>query len=165
MKKSAFAAALVCLGVGSLVVSTAVAVPPQDLDRAERTTVTLANAVVAAVISISDATPMGSSAADIEANSDAVSLLVPECQTSYKLIDATGDPLDLRNFPQGSFETDALEQLVNGAPIVQEVVGPDLRTYVPLTGDAHPNCATCHTNYVGLAPGTVVGAAAFKVKL
>ena len=125
----------------------------------------MASALVAAVASISDATPPGASQTDIAAGFAAVEALVPDCQSTYGLIDASGDPLDIDNLPQGKFETDGMMQLLGGAPVVQETVGGHLRTLVPLTNDMHPNCATCHTNYDALAPGTVVGAASFKIKL
>ncbi|MEM9382124.1 MAG: hypothetical protein AAGB93_19370 [Planctomycetota bacterium] len=139
--------------------------PAPNLAEAQATTEALANAVVSAVISISDATPPGSDPAEIEAASRAVSLLAPGRWHSYRLIDATGDPLDGKNQPFGAFENQGLAQLVAGAPSVQQVIGGRLRTLLPLTNDAHPNCATCHTNYGALPPGTVVGAASFRVKL
>ena len=165
MRAIAFLVILVSLLVGSSLISATSAVPLLDDLKAQQTTTVLANALVAAVVSISDATPPGSNPSDVEANSDAVSILVPECQSTYKLIDASGNPLDTGNTPSGRFEADGLSDLVNGAPIVQEVVGGHLRTLVPLTSDMHPNCMSCHTNYNSLPSGTVVGAAAFKVKL
>ena len=90
---------------------------------------------------------------------------MPDCQTTYRLIDASGGPLDVSNMARGPFETQGLADLIGGAPIVQEVEGGHLRTLVPLTNDMHPNCMTCHTNYAGLPAGSVIGAASLKVKL
>jgi len=151
--------------IGSSGASTPVASPAAGTEQAERTTTALANALVAAVASISDATPPGATLTEIEANSEAVSILLPECQNTYKLIDASGSPLDPDNVPKSNFEASALMELIGGAPLVQETIGGHLRTLVPLTSDMHPNCMTCHTNYGAFAPGTVVGAAVFKVKL
>ena len=100
----------------------------------------------------------------IDAGSEAISILLGD-STEYRLLDASGDPLDPENVAEGKFESDAMADLLDGAPVVQEVVGGHLRTVVPLTNDMHPNCITCHTNYAGMDPGTVVGAASFKVRL
>jgi len=142
--------------------AAASAASPAD---AAQTTTALANALVAAVASISDATPPGSTLAEIDASSRAVSALLPECQTTYGLIDASGEPLDPTNAPKTQLEAQAMIELVGGVPVVQTTLGGYLRTFVPLTSDMHPNCTTCHTSYQALPPGTVVGAAAFKVKL
>ncbi|MEM7308686.1 MAG: DUF3365 domain-containing protein [Planctomycetota bacterium] len=134
------------------------------LAQAEQTTVALADALVAAVASISDTVPAGSDPLEIAAASKAVSLLLPPGKKAYRLTDATGDPLDPKNDPKGTFEVQGLQDLVAGAPLVQQVIGGKLRTLVPLTSDMHPNCMTCHTNYAGLPSGTVVGAASLAVK-
>lgn len=173
-----------------------------SIDDAKQTTLVLVNALVSGLFSISDATPQGTSAEDIAANSTAISLLfsagqsafdsapsglsdrelwgtstdvsgpseavalpVPHCPSAYKLIDASGAPLDPANLPMGAYEIGVMAQLVSGTPLVQEVTGPFLRTYVPLKNSFHPNCVTCHTNYAGLAPGSVVGALATKIRL
>ncbi len=136
-----------------------------DLATAQETTTVLTNALVAAVASISDTTPPGATLMEIEAGSKAVSALVPGHGWNYRLIDATGSPLDHKNQPFGNFEVQSLAQLVLGSPTIQEVRFGKLRTLVPLTNDMHPNCKTCHVNYDALPAGTVVGAASIRVKL
>lgn len=137
---------------------------PGSVTKATETTAVLADALVAAVVSLSDAAPPDAPPEQIEAASDAVSLLLAECQDRFRLIDASGDPLDPANLPQGSFEIDALADVVNGAGVVQRIVAGELRTVIGLTNDMHPNCASCHANYSEMKPGTVVGAASFRVE-
>jgi len=141
------------------------AAPMGGVAQAQQTTTTLTNALVAAVASISDAAPAMASPLELEAGFEAVSLLVPECQDAYRLVDATGEPIDPANVPQDSFERRSLQSLLAGAPVIQEIMGGELRTLVPLTSDMHPNCATCHTNYDLYPAGTVVGAASIRVGL
>ena len=137
----------------------------RDVEHAKETTAKLADAVVAAVVNLSDSVPAGSSIGDITSASRAVSLIVPDCQDAYRLVDATGNPIDANNAPIDAFEVRGLMQLSGGAAVVQEVDGAYLRTMAPLTNDMHPNCATCHTAYTGMPANTFVGAAAFKVGL
>lgn len=157
----ASAASVAAVATGGLAVKLA----PADVAQATKTTETLVGGLVAAVGAISDATPPGSTPADVAANSAAVTLLLPPGNGSYGLIDATGFPLDPANLPKGSFEVGGLLELLGGAPIVQSVEGGSLRTMVPLTSDMHPNCMVCHADYGMLPAGTVVGAAAVRVKL
>lgn len=136
-----------------------------DVEQAQETTAVLAGALVAGVVSISDASPPDATPEQLAAGSEAVSLLFSECQRRYRLIDASGAPLDPRNKPHGSWESNALADVVGGAGVVQEVVGGQLRTVVGLTNDMHPNCVSCHTNYAEFEPGTVIGAASFGIKI
>ena len=167
MRLRPFCAALLVPVVGSLALAgfTAGAPTPPNVVQATETTEALIGAVVAAVASISDQTPPGASAEEVAANSAAVSLLLPKGQSAYRLLDATGAPLDPKNRAKGSFEKHALLELLGGAPAVQSAQEGRLRTLVPLTSDMHPNCVSCHTNYAGLPSGTVVGAGSFQVKL
>lgn len=153
------------LVAGSFEASARTASRAGDVEQAAQTTTILVDAVVARVVSISDSVPPEASPAAVGAASNAVSLLVPESQSAYRLVDATGAPLDASNVPADPFEVRALIRLLEGAPAVQEVVGAELRTLVPLTSDMHPNCTTCHADYGGLPPGTLVGAASFRVGL
>ena len=152
--------ALVAGGVAAPLMS-----PGGDVAQAEATTVALANALVAAVVSISDAAPPDAGPEQIKAGSQAVSLIFAECNREYRLIDASGAPIGANNVAHGAWEMDALDAVVNGAPVVQEVVGGQLRTVVPLTNDMHPNCMTCHSNYADFVPGTVIGAASLKINI
>ena len=136
-----------------------------DVVQAVETTSVLTDAVVAAVVSVSDACPPGSTPEEILAGSRTISLLVPESQSAIRLIDASGDPLDASNVPLDRFEARGMPKLLAGDPIVQEVYGRRLRTLVPLTSDMHGNCATCHTGFSAMPSGTVVGAAGFDVRL
>ena len=142
----------------------AASAPPLDEAQAQQTTAVLASALVAAVASITEATPPGSSPELIEANSEAISMLVPGRRSAYRLLDAIGDPLNPQNIARGRFERDAMDALLEGAPQVQEVAGNSLRTVIPLTNDMHPNCVTCHTAYDEYPSGTVVGAASLRVQ-
>ena len=160
-------AALVVPVVGSFALAGFVAnkSAPASVAQATQTTNALIGGLVSAVASISDATPPGSTPETLAANSDAISSLLPKCQQTYGLIDATGAPLNVTNLPKGGFEANALKELLGGVPKVEVVQGNHLRTMVPLTNDMHANCMSCHTNYALLPPGSVVGAASFKVKL
>lgn len=156
---------LVLLAVGSFDAPARAASGSGAITTAEQTTETLTQALVAAVASISDSVPPGAPAIELQAASVAVSLLLPESQEAYRLVDATGDPIDPGNLPQDEFEFRGLMQLVDGVPQVQRIQGSDLRTLVPLTNDMHPNCISCHTNFGALPPSSVVGAAALRVGL
>lgn len=164
-------ASLVALPVAAIVAAGAAAPlyvgsASGDVAQAEQTTAALAGALVSAVASISDATPHDATPEQIAAGSAAISMLFAECQRDFRLIDASGDPLDSKNLPQGSFEVDALAELVsNGGGSVQEVINGRLRTVVALTNDMHMNCVSCHTNYGEFEPGSVIGAASFMVKI
>ena len=144
--------------------SIAVAAPGDPTDGAIATTETLINALVAAVFSISDATV---NPEDVGPNSEVVSLLLAPGQDNYRLIDASGGPLNPNNVARGNFERSALAELVATGGLgstVQDVVGNQLRTLFALTNNAHPNCVTCHENYAGLPSGTVIGAISTRVK-
>jgi len=156
---------LLLLLAGILDAPARAASPAAAGSRAERATAALTQSLVAAVANLSDGVPPGSSLGDILAASDAVSMLVPDCQDRYRLIDATGGPLDPANVPLDDFELLGLAELVGGATRVQRAFGPDLRTLAPLTSDMHPNCVTCHTSYAMLPPDSVVGAASLRVEL
>ncbi|MCA8950944.1 MAG: hypothetical protein KDE27_15680 [Planctomycetes bacterium] len=143
----------------------ALPVPVPDLATAQLTTAVLTDALVAAVVSISDAAPPTATATELAAGFAAVSALLSPGQHTYRLIDASGDPIEGRNRARGAFEIDGLAQLLGGAASVQASVGNELRTLVPLTSDMHPNCATCHANYGALPAGTIVGAASLRVRL
>ncbi|MEM7199955.1 MAG: hypothetical protein AAF628_06800 [Planctomycetota bacterium] len=132
---------------------------------AQETTTFLANALIAAVANISDAVPAGTAPAQILSASAAVSALLPEAEPIYRLIDASGSPLDGKNLPKGPFEVQGMVQLAGGAASVQKQGSAFLRTLLPLTNDMHPNCMTCHANYAALPPGTLVGAASFRVRI
>lgn len=128
-----------------------------DEEGAKRATDSLASALLSAVGNITaNVTPE-----TFEADSLAVSLLLPGCQDTYRLIDGTGNPLDPGNVPVDSFEKKALKEALKGKT-TQEVENGFLRTVVPLTFSSE-NCAVCHLNYFEFELDEIIGAAAFKV--
>lgn len=151
-------ALLVALGV---VVSSASMSKPTFAD-AETTTNALINALVAAVVNVTEDTV---ETGNVGPNSRAISLLVPR-GAAYRLVDASGDPLDPRNKPRGRFEKQGLQKLV-GQPAfstVQDEGSRKLRTLFSLP--FLPGCETCHTNYArDFEEGDIVGAISVKVRL
>jgi hypothetical protein len=141
----------------------AIAVSPLENDLAvevaEDATDALLSSLFAAVLEITDAT----TPENVAPNSLAISLLLPECQKGYRLLDGTGEPLDPRNVPNGDFERDALEDALAGQT-TQIVAQGKLLTVVPLPF-ADANCALCHTNYFDFEPGEIVGAVSLQLPL
>jgi hypothetical protein len=141
----------------------AIAVSPLEndvsLEVAEDATDTLLSSLLAAVLDVTDAT----TPENVVPNSLAISLLLPECQKGYRLLDGTGEPLDPRNVPNGDLERDALEDALAGET-TQIVAQGKLLTVVPLPF-ADENCALCHTNYLDFEPGEIVGAVSLQVPL
>ena len=158
---SMFTAALfmAALVFGALLPSRALAGPVEE---AQATTDALAGAVLAAIGSITAATTDD----NITENSEAISLLLPKGKGAYRLLDATGDPLNKLNKPKGRFEAVALDNARNSVT-TQEVKGQYLLTVVPLTltSENQEACARCHSNYEYIVVPDIVGAASFRIKL
>ena len=83
-----------------------------------------------------------------------------------RLLDATGDPYDSDNEPKTDFEKKAIKQLLDGQPIVEQVVKEgDQRfllsaTPIPVVMD---KCTLCHSHYEGVKGP--IGSLAIKIPL
>ena len=130
-----------------------------DEAAAQATTDSLINALIAAVLDITDRT----TPATVGPESHAISLLLPASQRAYRLLDGTGDPINPLNVPNGRFESEALEAALVGQT-TQRVRGRKLLTVTPLP-NAAANCTLCHDNYAEFAPGAVVGAISIEVPI
>jgi len=85
-----------------------------------------------------------------------------------RLIDASGEPLNDDNSPKVGFEETAVQQLVAGKTIYDEVIQVDGRRFLQSATALRvvmEKCIICHSNYEGLAAGQAIGALSYKVPI
>ncbi len=130
------------------------------------TTTALADAVIAAVASISDGVGApGAPQSTIDTYSLAISLLLGN-DDSVRLISnrSLGLLLGRNNSkPRGNVEKSLLADALSSGTPQSAVSGNTLITVIPLSDNFHPNCVTCHTDFV--PDGTLIGAASFRVPM
>lgn len=85
-----------------------------------------------------------------------------------KLIDATGEAYNDDNAPQEGFETTAVEKLVAGKSVFDEVVTENGKRFLN-SATAIPvvmkKCIMCHDNYEGVPAGRAIGAMRYKIPI
>ena len=85
-----------------------------------------------------------------------------------KLMDATGEPYNDDNAPKNGFETTAVEKLVAGESVYDEVVTENGKRFLN-SATAIPvvmkKCIMCHDNYEGLPAGRAIGAMRYKIPI
>lgn len=133
---------------------SSIADPPGPIADAEATAQTLIEAALAAVIDITqNVTP-----STVAVDSLAVSLLVGN-DDAVRLISQRDQVLGGNNSrPRGKLEKDLLADALSSGIAQSGVAGNMLLTVVPLTNDALPGCAICHTDFDTESPGTNIGA-------
>lgn len=123
--------------------------PPGD---AGETTEALANAAVAAVLSISG----GVTGSTVDTYSEAISLLI-EGKSISLLTDNIDEALGGNNSKaHGNVEKTLLEAVLSGSGVTWLPDGNDAVTIFPLADNTHPGCVTCHTNFSN-PTGTIIG--------
>ncbi len=132
---------------------------PHAVEVAQQATDSLINALLAAVLDVTNRTTPET----VVPESQVISLLLANKKKAYRLLDGTGNPINNKNKAKGKFEKDALEAAMMGET-TQEVVGNKLRTVVPLPY-AVANCGTCHEYEPEFAEGDYVGAISLRVQL
>ncbi|MCP4171654.1 MAG: DUF3365 domain-containing protein [Fuerstiella sp.] len=85
-----------------------------------------------------------------------------------RLLDATGEPYNDENTPQQGFEKKAVQQLLNGRAVYDEIVTAGDKRYL-LAATAIPvvmdKCVMCHENYKDVPKGKAIGAIGYKVPI
>ena len=152
----AVVALMFTLGFGQSVFAQ---LPPGD---AGETTEALANAAVAAVVSISQGVVDGG---DIANYSEAVSHLInnPSIRLlTNNIADSLGDN---NSRPHGNAEKTLLEGIFppSSSGITWLPSGGDAITIFPLSWDAHPGCIICHSEFQGRGPGEIIGGLIIRV--
>jgi hypothetical protein len=108
---------------------------------------------------------------DFSAGSAAVALFAAMKKNGWhevRLVDATGQPFDEKNLPQGDFEQKALTALRGSETYLDEVVEVDGQRYlhaatpVPVVSK---KCIMCHPHYADEAEGKAIGFLSYKLKV
>ena len=85
-----------------------------------------------------------------------------------RLLDATGQPYNDENAPKKGFEKKAVQRLLKGAAVYDEVVTEGDKRYL-LAATAIPvvmdKCIMCHENYKDVPKGKAIGALGYKVPI
>lgn len=121
----------------------------------------LATVVAALVQEISETTP-----ANAAQGSLSIGLIFNNKNHDMRLV-GTLQPLSRNDYPEDAFERTALAKAMTGQPYtaVEKVDGDwYYRRSVPLSAFA-PQCATCHSNFVGLGASDMVGALMLRVPI
>ena len=102
----------------------------------------------------------------VDTYSAAVSLLI-ESKSLRLLTDNIDEALGANNSKaRGKVEKALLEQALSGSGGSTWLPsGNDAVTIFPLTWDAHPGCITCHTEFAGLEPDTIIGGLLIRVPM
>jgi hypothetical protein len=85
-----------------------------------------------------------------------------------RLVDATGDPLEVGNVAADDFEKAAIKEILGGKASVEKVVEKDGKRYlrtatiVPVVME---KCKSCHPNYKDVPKGKAIGALAYIVPI
>ncbi len=85
-----------------------------------------------------------------------------------RLLDAAGEPIEIKNLPNDEFEKTAVAKLKGGDAYYDQVIQkngkPYLRAATPIPVVLE-KCTMCHENYKHVKPGAAIGALSYTVPI
>jgi hypothetical protein len=149
--------------------AAAAKVSPEAVERSRDTIKLLDNVYKQAVVLITEKYVHDES--DFAAGSAAVELFrrIGEGGShQVRLLDATGEPYDIKNVAQDDFEKKGIEQIKAGQDYYDQVVTKDGKPYlraitpIPVVME---KCVMCHSHYADAKKGEAIGAIAYELPI